>query len=254
MRIATFLAVILGAAPSVGVAQTDSVSGNGVTFSIGVGAESRPEYFGSDENEVEPRLSFRMDELRLGTFGSGGNPENGLGFRGSVRLIGERDSDEFDELDGLDDVDQTIELGLGLVYRQPGYEVFADVRRGFGGHESVVGEVGADAIFTPSNQLEWRFGPRVFIGSDEYAETYFGVSEDEAAASDFDAFDAEGGVLSAGLELGMTYQFNERWAVDGAVGYDRFLGDAADSPIVEEGSDEQYTARLGLMRTFSFGF
>ncbi|MFQ6553152.1 MipA/OmpV family protein [Aestuariibius insulae] len=241
--------------PAGAFAQSSPDTGAGVEFSFGAGVQVRPEYFGSDEYETQPDFKLSLEEVRFGNGRSfGGDPADGLSFRGSFRSIGERDSDDFGELDGLDDIDRALELGFGIVYTQPGYEVFADLRQGFGGHESLVGEVGADAILRPTDQLSMSVGPRVFFGSDDYAETYFGITEEEAAASDFDAFDPEGGALSAGLEVGVSYRFNDRWSVDGAVAYDRYLGDAADSPIMEEGSEDQYTARVGLVRTFSFGF
>ena len=78
------------------------------------------------------------------------------------------------------------------------------------------------------------------------------MTEAEAAASDYAAYDAEGGLLSAGVELQAAYMLTERWGIEGAVGYDRFLNDAEDSPITVE--DEQFTARLGVTRRFDFRF
>ena len=187
-----------------------------------------------------------------------GNPDpwaeaRGFGIRGSFRYIGERDDDDYGELEGLDDIDAAYEVGLGAGYAGENYYVFADVRRGFGGHEAWVGEVGADAVFRPSERLRVTFGPRAFFGSDDYASTYFDVSAAEAAASSFNAYDADGGLISTGVELGMRYKLSENWGLSGAVTYDRFRGDAEDSPIVQQGSEDQWGARLGVTRTFSFG-
>ena len=74
-----------------------------------------------------------------------------------------------------------------------------------------------------------------------------------AAASSFDAYDAEGGLVSTGAELGMRYRLSDAWGVEGAITYDVFRGDAEDSPIVQQGSEDQWGARLGVTRTFSFG-
>ena len=46
-------------------------------------------------------------------------------------------------------------------------------------------------------------------------------------------FDAKGGLLGAGIEVGARYLFNERWGVEGAANWHRLLNDAADSPVTE---------------------
>lgn len=245
-------------APTAGVAGRPALS-----FSVRGGVRVRPEFPGSDDYEVAPDLGLSFGSVRVGRFAFG-DPDpfairTGPQLRGSFRYVGERDSDDYDDLRGLDDVDDAIELGVGLAYRQPNYQVFGDVRYGVTGHDSFVGEVGADVFVRPSDRLTLSAGPRVFFGSDEYADTYFGVDEGEAAASalegaGLDAFDAEGGALSAGLEIGARYRLTENLDVEGAVTYDRLIGDAEDSPITEAGSADQYSVRLGLTRRINFGF
>ena len=229
--------------------------GPGLVFTLRGGVASTPEYFGSDDYQLGPDLGFRLNSLRFGGRQIG-NPDpwaesQGLGLRGSLRYIPARDGD--DELDGLDDIDAAVELGLGLGYTGENFAAFADIRRGFGGHEAIVGEVGADAIFRPNERLRISFGPRALFAGDDYADTYFGVSASEAAASSFNAYDAEGGLISTGAELGMRYRLSDAWGVEGAVTYDVFRGDAEDSPIVQGGDNDQWGARIGLTRTFSFG-
>jgi outer membrane scaffolding protein for murein synthesis (MipA/OmpV family) len=179
---------------------------------------------------------------------------SGLGLQGSFRYVGERDSSEFEDLRGLDDVDDALELGVGLAYRQDAYQVFGDLRYGVTGHDSFVGEVGADVFFRPTDRLTLNAGPRVFFAEDSYAQEYFGVSAAEAARSALPAFEADGGALGAGLEIGAEYRLNDSWGIEGAVTYDRLLGDAEDSPITEAGSADQYGVRVGLTRRITFGF
>lgn len=220
-------------------------------FTLRAGVAAEPEYFGSDEYRFGPDIGFSNFRLRLG------QPDRaGFGVAGSFRYIPGRSSDDYPELTGLDDVDAAIELGFGVRYIAPSVEAFADLRYGVTGHDSLVGEVGADAVFRPTDQFTLRLGPRVFLGSDEYSETYFGVSAAESLASggDFSSFEAEGGALSAGVELGMTYDINDSWGIDSAVTYNQFLGSAADSPIVRQGSEDSLSVRVGVTRNISFGF
>lgn len=226
--------------------------GDGVTLRLGIGPKSKPEYPGADANNVGVAGRFAIEQFEFGGLGRGDGVRQGLGFGASLRIVGARSSDDFEELTGLDDIDASIEVGGGLKYTQPGYEVFANLRYGVIGHETFVGEVGGDLIYRPSDQFTLSAGPRLFWGSDDYAQTYFGVTAQESAASAFEAFDAGGGVLSQGLQAEATYEFNEDWGVTGRIRYDRLQDDAANSPITQ--SEDQLTGSIVLTRRVTFGF
>ena len=226
-------------------------------FTLRGGVESSPDYFGSDDYDVGADVGFSFNYLALRNGREFGNPDPwadsmGLSFGGSFRFIEDRDTDDFDELAGLDDIDATVELGASVRYGLENFAAFGEVRRGFGGHEGWVGEIGADAILRPTDRLRLSLGPRVFFGDEDYSNTYFGVSVDEASAS-LPAYDLDGGVVSAGVEFGARYQINDLWGVEGAVTWEKFQNEAADSPIVEQGDDEQWGVRFGLTRVFSIG-
>ena len=245
------LAVAL-AAPLPAVAQ-EAAGAPGVTLTFGGGARSQPTFFGSDEVEVVPDIAFSVDRFILPNgMGWGDGAASGLGFRGSFRVVPERNGSDAAFLTGFEDIDTTVELGVGVTYTTPNFEAFADVRQGIGGHESLVGEVGADLLYQPDTRTTFTFGPRVLIGSDDYADTYFGVTAADAAASTLPQYDPEGGALSAGLELGVDYDLGGDWTVYGDVRYDRYLDEAANSPIVQQ--DDQVTISVGVTRTVSFGF
>jgi len=234
------------------------VPGNALRFTIGAGISGSPGYFGADEMEVGPTGTFRFEYLRFGSL-EFGNPDpnaedEGLSFGASFRYVPERTSDDYAELDGLDDVDATFELGGSVAYTTPLYEVSAELRYGLGGHESFVAELGADVFHRPTDRLELSLGPRLLMGDSDYARTYFGVTEDEAGASDFDAYDPQGGLLTAGVEFGATYELTDLWGLEGNIRYDRYIGDAADSPIVQSESDDQVSLDLLVTRRFDFSF
>jgi len=230
-------------------------------FTVRGGISAAPTYFGSDTYEVGPDFSLGFQFLRLPggrTVGSQ-DPNNvryGFAPRGSLRIVSERSTSESPELAGLNDIDLSVELGMGLGYTQRNFEAFGVARYGVVGHESWVGEFGADVIARPSDRLTLTAGPRLFLGDDTYSATYFGVTAAESAASggSFAAFAATGGALSAGFEVGMTYALNDNWGLSGALRYDRLLGDAADSPITAQGSADQFSVRLGLVRKITFDF
>jgi outer membrane scaffolding protein for murein synthesis (MipA/OmpV family) len=226
-----------------------------LTFTLGAGASAVPEYFGSDEVEAGPSFSADVGFLRFGPISLGDEDltdiETGLGFRGSFRYVPAREGEPFEGADRLaDEVDRAFEVGGGVSYAQSWYEAFAVARLGVGGHEAVVGEVGLDLIARPTGRLTLTAGPRLFYGSDDYADTYFSTAEDTDAAAPL--FEAEGGLLSSGIEVGASYDLTDRWGLQATARYDRLQGDAADSPITEE--DDQVSATVEITRTFDFRF
>lgn len=227
-------------------------------FALRGGVAAVPSYPGSGDYEAAPDLGFTFGALTWGgrSFGNGiGNiPDNGFAFRGAFKFIGERDDDDYPELAGLEDIDPAVELGFGLIYRETNWQAFGEVRRGFGGHEGVTGTLGADLIFRPTDRWTITAGPRVNLGNTEYASTYFGVSAAEAAASSFGAYDADGGVLGAGFEVEGIYRLNNLWAVESSLTYERLQNSAADSPITQAGSEDQWRVSIGLSRAFTLNF
>ncbi|WP_323004915.1 MipA/OmpV family protein [Pseudorhodobacter sp.] len=231
-----------------------------LAFTLRAGIGGAPAYFGAKDLKAGPDFSFSLNYLALPGGRSIGSTDPravsyGFAPRGSFRYIAKRSSKDDPELTGLNDVKASVELGLGLGYTQRNFEAFADVRYGAIGHHAWVGEIGANAVMHPTEQLTLRVGPRVFFGSRDYANTYFGVSAAEAAAvgSKFTTpYTAKGGALTAGLELGATYAINDTWGIDGAVRWDKYLGDAKSSPIVAQGKDNNVSLRIGVTRRFSF--
>ncbi|KQI67296.1 hypothetical protein AN189_16170 [Loktanella sp. 3ANDIMAR09] len=230
------------------------------TVTLGVGPQSAPAYFGSDETEVGATGSFSVQELNFGPLRSGGSEggtANGFGYGGSFRYIGERTAADYDELAGLNDLDQVIELGGSVSYAIEMAEVFAQVRFGVVGHSSLVADLGGNLIARPNDQLTLKVGPRLFFGDDDYANRYFGVTAQEAVANaaaggTLTAYDAQGGLLSRGIEASAAYAFNPDWGVTATVRYDEYTGDAENSPIVVQGSDTATTASLVVTRRISF--
>lgn len=230
-----------------------------VVVTLRAGVQMSPAYLGSDDYEVGPDIAGRIDYLHLPNgfeYGSSRTVgfRSGWGLQGSFRYLGERKSADHDVLKGLDDVDWSLEAGLGVGYEQRNWRAFTDVRYGFVGHNSWVGEIGADAIAYPMEGLTLTAGPRLNFGTDRFAQTYFGVSDSESKASGLEKYDATGGLLGAGVEIGARYLFNERWGVEGAATWERLTNSAADSPITATGSEDQYSVRVGITRRISLDF
>jgi outer membrane protein len=64
-------------------------------------------------------------------------------------------------------------------------------------------------------------------------------------------YQPEGGFKDVGLTLDLDYSLTQNWGLTGRLGYKRILGDAADSPLVENrGSADQFTSGLFLSYRF----
>lgn len=242
------LPLLLATTPA--IAQ-DAADGNFLSFKLGLGAGSKPAYFGADHENVGATGSFEDPALNFGSFGFGGGSDAyGLGVTGSFRYIGARTVADNPELAGLNDIDAALEAGGGFTYTTDTIEVYAVGRAGIGGHEGFVGEIGGDYIMQPTTQTELRLGPRLLFGDDTYASTYFGV--DSLSTNFPEIYSAKGGMLSRGLEASISYNFTDNWGVVGTVNYDELMNDAATSPIVQ--STDQLGVSVVVTRKITWDF
>lgn len=222
-------------------------------ITLGLGAAAAPDYFGASGSDLSATGAFSVEELVLpGGFGFGSEAalptDPGFGLRGGFRFVPRREGK-----DGLATVDPAVELGAGLFRITRTTRAYAEVRKGFGGHDGWVGEAGLDFLLRPSEGLVLSAGPRAYLGDRSFMRTYFGASEEAPAGSSGAAFRPEGGIVSLGIELNARRYLGGGWSLRGTLGWRRLQGDAARSPVAAAGSPDQYRARFMLLRTFSLG-
>ena len=249
------LLMLVGAFPAAAQSPTDEwvfgENGEDIVLEVGGGILTRPEYESADDYTLRPWPIVDLNFLRLpylGTFGGG--HESGLKFSPSFRIISERDDADHSELTGLGDVDLAVEVGGTIIYRYNMVRGVFTIRRGFGGHEGFVGETGVDLVTKPVSRLDLSVGPRLHFADSEYLETYLGVTPAQSAASGLPVFDPDGGIKGVGVAGEAKYALTQRWSLVGKAGYERLIGDAADSPITDLGSENQFTAALGVSYRF----
>lgn len=221
----------------------------------------QPSYPGADDLSFigYPSLSFR----RAGTVERFSAPDDGLSFSfvedsalrfGVVgRFQGGRYLDDDRRLFGLNKIDWAIEPGVFVEYWPLAFlRARAEIRHGINGHDGFVADLGLDLVQT-FGAFSVSAGPRLSLGDDEFTRTYFGVTPVEAALNgQVEAYRPSGGITSVGAVASASYKWSEQWATTAFVSYDRLVGDAADSPIVQEfGSENQFG--LGLTISYSFG-
>jgi outer membrane protein len=230
---------------------------------IGAGALYQPDYEGSDDYEIDPlpllMINYRdMVFLRGTTLGAnaftwqGPRPSDKLQVGPLVRYQFGRDADDSDDLRGMDDIDAAVELGGFITYSigpwSTGLTLFQDVS---GAHEGFTAKLSAGHRHTFSPKLRLRSEIYSTWADESYTETYFGVTAAQSARSGMRRYQPEGGVKDIGLALDLDYSLTEHWTVTGRLGYKRLLGDAADSPLVEDrGSANQLSGGLSLSYRF----
>ncbi|TRW96815.1 MipA/OmpV family protein [Paracoccus sp. M683] len=221
-------------------------------FSIdaGLGVSVSPTYPGSDEVEAGPWLLWR--NAVFNATGEKGVPGDGFSISPSFGLVGERNEDDDDALAGLNQIDRAYELGGRASYRSGPVTGYLSLRKGFGGHHGITGEAGVKYRTDASDRLSLWSGLELGYGNGEYNQTYFGVTAAESAASGYAAYDLGGGINKVSAKLEARYSLSDNTALLGEVEYGRIVGDAADSPIVQD--RDQPAVRLGIVRNFSFGF
>ena len=83
--------------------------------------------------------------------------------------------------------------------------------------------------------------------SGDYMENFFGVTPGDAKRSGLHVYDANSGFKDVAFSASLTYALTEHWSLTGLGSFERLLGDAADSPIVDHrGAKDQGVGALLL--------
>jgi outer membrane protein len=254
------LALALSAVSGAALAQSGEVSAEDANrqfvIDLGVGASLQPRYEAADSYLVYPFPLISVGRFYVPGLGQvvDGRRRAGVFFYPSFNFIGERKASDSADLTGTNTVDWALELGLGGGFRTEHFRAFAELRQGINGHTGQVGQLGIDGIIYPAEKWEVSFGPRADFASDDYMDTYFGVSAAEAAASggQLSRYDPGGGFKSLGLAARASYDFNDDVRLHVQGGYDRLIGEAADSPIAKNGSEDQFSVGVGVTYRFAF--
>jgi outer membrane protein len=136
--------------------------------------------------------------------------------------------------------------GRATIFRLRG-----ELRRGFGGHHGFIADLGADFVMRPADRWLVSIGPRISVADSEYMETFYGVNAAQSVRSGLLAYNPSGGFQKAGVIASANYQLTPNWTVLGFARYDRLLGEAADSPLVQVGgSENQFSTGLGVSYSF----
>ena len=232
---------------------------------VGILGGLAPDYPGSDDYRLIPApyvhgsyreiVFVRGSQLGLNALRLGSRRE-GFGFRaGAIAALDPgRDTDANDAVDSLDDVDFGVEVGgfaeLAYLFAALRLEARREVA---GGHGGVVVDLVSEFSLPLTSWLRVDLEVGTRWADADYMAAYFGVTPGQAAITGLAAHDPGAGVTSVDVLLGATYFLTESWLLRVQGAYGRLLGDAADSPIVDDkGSPNQFFIGLGGAYRFAF--
>jgi outer membrane protein len=196
------------------------------------GLGARVDLLGDSRVQVGPVFNFR------------GNRNSSSDGSGRVKL--------------LDDVDSSLEVGGFVGYRFGGNkygqgEVAFDVSLAKdvnGGHDGLVGSAQVSYAAHRSQKFFLNLDAQTSFADKKYMRAFFGVTPTEALRSGLPTYRPGSGMRDAGAGVTAGYQFNQRWGLIARAGANYYLGDAKDSPIVDEGSKLQAVGGLALSFRF----
>jgi outer membrane scaffolding protein for murein synthesis (MipA/OmpV family) len=182
----------------------------------------------------------------------GPRPSDKLQVGPLVRYQFGRDEDDSDDLRGMGDIDAAVEVGGFLTYGigpwSLGATLFKDASDA---HDGFTAKFAAGHRHRFSPKLQLRSELSSTWADENYTQTYFGVTAAQSARSGMRQYSPEGGIKDVGITFDLDYSLTEHWGITGRVGYKRLLGDAADSPLVEDrGSANQLST--GIILSYRF--
>jgi outer membrane scaffolding protein for murein synthesis (MipA/OmpV family) len=153
-----------------------------------------------------------------------------------------RDESEDSRLQGTGDVDGTFEAGIFAELTSAQWRLSADYFQALleDGHD------GSRLVFSGAyggrvtDQLGISVGGALTYASENYMESYFGVSAQQAAASGKPVFAAGGGFKDITGRIDLRYSATDHWFGLLRSEWKRLLGDADDTPLVDPDAENQF--------------
>lgn len=155
----------------------------------------------------------------------------GIGFDG-----GRDDDDLPPDRRGLGDVNGGVEAKLFVRY-QPFSEISLslDATQSFADSNGLTLTAAARTEFPLyREQVFGSIGVSANWANNDHMEAFFGVNALQSVNSGLRQFGADSGVRDLIIEGDIVYLINKNWILNFGGGFEFFLGDARDSPVIEE--------------------
>ena len=223
-----------------------------------VGPAYRPEYLGSEKNELGIFGDFRIDyadRFFLGLRdGLGMNMINQPQIKAGPRLVYRfgRDKEDSAVLSQLETIDNSVEIGFFMSYVWEQWEANFTIDKDISNaHDGMLAETGLAYSMEVSPQLTVRFGPSLTWGNQSYMRKFYGITAAQSAASGLTAYEPKSSFRDLTLGVSGDYKIDNEWSLAFEAKLIKLLEDAADSPLVNDvGDDLQVYLGAGAKYTF----
>jgi len=267
MRLSSALIFAALAAPGLALANDTN---DETSFRAGGALLYSPEYAGSADYQLRvlPLISFddiagfELSGLSLAypliDIGTGQGPGT-WSLKAGPRVAFDfgRDSEDSPTLTGFEDIGASLLAGgfLRANYGPVGLRVDAgqDVISGHDGFNADIslgtylpkGLLVDKLAIQPALTLSWA--------DQNYTQSIYGITAQQAAASGLPQYDLGGGFHRASASLLSWYELDDRWQINGIVSYREYIGDYRDSPILQapDGTTSDVFMLLGISRKFT---
>ncbi|MEJ2166691.1 MAG: MipA/OmpV family protein [Desulfobacterales bacterium] len=229
------------------------------SVAVGLGPGISPDYEGSSDYEAVPipfvsvKFSNDMSIQWIANLARADLIPSRTWMGGPIlQYIQKRDDVDNNKVDKLDTVDASLMAGafFGVRFDQLSFSLEGMQDIADGNEGAIVRLRGAYHI--PISKV-WNASINAFTtwADEDYMSAYFGINRHNAAKSGLKTYDADAGIKDVGVALPVTYSPWEHWSILGAVAYKRLVGDAEDSPVVDdEGDANQFVGGLVLIYRF----
>lgn len=230
-------------ASSEGPADPQALPAEGSTgdwsLSLGAGLGIVPRYEGSDDHKLAPvpliSVSWR-DLLFLETRRLGVNAiqQGKFTLGAALGYSRGREEDDADRLSGMGDIDATAHAQIFAKYSIDRVTFNAAVSRDMAGSESTLAEFGVQAVHPIAEKIAITTGANLVWADNKHMDAFFGVTQDQSAASGLPAYEADAGFKRINFTTGAIFRLREKWMLRGNATLGYLTGGAADSPLVEK--------------------
>ncbi len=225
-------------------------------ISLGGGGVMRPEFEGSDKYDMRfwPIASVNyQNRFFIST-------QNGLGMKffhdhnwsvgAAIRYKEGRDENDSTLLKGMGDIDSGAEIGVFGTWTPDPFSVRLEIMQGTGDVEGLQSTLTLGHTQMLAERLKWINLVGATYANSTHNDTFFGVSQRQSARSGYDYYKADSGFKSVQYTSRVSYALTADLSATGFGTYKRLVDQAADSPLVEAGSKNQFMFGLGLVYTF----
>ena len=207
--------------------------------SVGIATELKPQYNGAKSYHLYPGPLFdvRYRDVAFASTGEGlgVNLLHGKTYRAGLALtydLGRRDG-ENERLRRTGNLSPAPEAKLfGELLLMP-VMLRADIRRGLGGYDGWVGDLGAYMPLSGSKSFFVMAGPSLTFADTTTIRHLFGISAVQSAQSGLPVFHTHGGAERAGFGVSAVWLVSDHWEATADASAQELLASAADSPLTE---------------------